>query len=220
MANQVWSSRRLVYCAVEPEHEKFFLAKNQEASNFLNAAPLLPVPQGTKGVKGLMEYLNDKSMLAAVVSLPAPPAASETASGETAAAPKPIPIGTITLSAESMGSYHRHSMIGISLAKEYQGQGYGSEAIAWVLNWGFQFANLHRIELGAFEWNTGAIRLYERLGFVRESRKRDHLWYNGRYWDMIELGMLEHEWRARYAAGENAKYLLPDAQEPTPAASE
>ena len=67
-----------------------------------------------------------------------------------------------------------------------------------ILGWGFRHANLHRIELGAFGWNTGAIRLYERLGFVPESRKREHLWHDGKYHDLVELGMLESEWRERY----------------------
>lgn len=35
-----------------------------------------------------------------------------------------------------------------------------------------------------------------------ESRKREHLWFDGRYWDLIELGMLEHEWRQRYSVEE------------------
>jgi len=47
-------------------------------------------------------------------------------------------------------------------------------------------------------------RLYERLGFVRESRKREHFFYDGRYWDQIGLGMLEHEWREKYGGEEDA----------------
>lgn len=39
--------------------------------------------------------------------------------------------------------------------------------------------------------------LYERLGFVVESRTRDFYWYNGGWHDGVGLSMLEHEWRAR-----------------------
>ena len=89
-------------------------------------------------------------------------------------------------------------MIGIQVLQPYQGQGYGSEAIRWSLRWGLLYANLHRIEIGAFVFNEGAWKLYERLGFVHEGVKREHWFSNGRYWDSVELGMLEGEWRRLY----------------------
>lgn len=46
----------------------------------------------------------------------------------------------------------------------------------------------------AFEWNSGAIRLYEKVGFKHEGRGRETLWHEGRWWDGVEMGMLEGEW--------------------------
>lgn len=57
---------------------------------------------------------------------------------------------------------------------------------------------MHRIGIGAFAWNQDALRLYEKLGFVHEARKRDFFWHDGRYQDLVEMGMLEDEWRERY----------------------
>ena len=88
-------------------------------------------------------------------------------------------------------------MIGVNILAEYQSQGYGTEAIEWVLQWGFEMAGLHRIEIGCFGWNDGARRLYERMGFVTESRQREKLWWKGTWWDLIEMAMLEGEWRGR-----------------------
>ncbi len=82
--------------------------------------------------------------------------------------------------------------------KPYQGQGYGSEAIKWALRFGFRHCNLHRIEIGGFGYNTGALRLYEKLGFKMEGRKRDFFWHDGAYWDLVGLSMLEEEWRELY----------------------
>ena len=93
------------------------------------------------------------------------------------------------------------SEIGINVVRQYQGQGFGTEAIKWALNWGFTYANLHRIEIGAFGYNKGALKLYERMGFVPEGRKRDWMWHEGRFWDVCEFGMLEDEWRERYGKG-------------------
>jgi RimJ/RimL family protein N-acetyltransferase len=44
------------------------------------------------------------------------------------------PIGRIHLWAiEERHRHHRNTNIGISIASEYQGKGYGSEAIKWIL---------------------------------------------------------------------------------------
>lgn len=89
-------------------------------------------------------------------------------------------------------------MIGISVAPPYQGQGYGSEAILWALDFAFRHANMHRVGIGAHAWNEGAWKLYERLGFVHEGRRRDAVWYDGAYRDTIDMGMLKTEWHEKY----------------------
>ena len=94
--------------------------------------------------------------------------------------------------------HHRRSGIGLNILRQYQGQGFGTEAIKWALNWGFRYAALHRIELAAFGYNKGAIKLYERLGFVPEGRKRDFTWFDGQYWDLFMFAMLEDEWREKF----------------------
>ena len=94
--------------------------------------------------------------------------------------------------------HHRHNEIAVNIARTYQGQGYGSEAIQWILQWGFRHGGLHRIEIAASSYNTGAVRLYERLGFTVEGRKREHFWHDGKFHDLIELSMLEHEWREKF----------------------
>lgn len=48
--------------------------------------------------------------------------------------------------------------------------------------------------IGAFGWNSGALRLYEKIGFKIEGRSRQALWHEGAWWDLIEFGMLEGEW--------------------------
>ena len=50
------------------------------------------------------------------------------------------------------------------------------------------------MSIRAFEWNKGAIRLYETLGFTHEGRAREMIWHEGRWWDSVDMGMLEGEW--------------------------
>lgn len=93
--------------------------------------------------------------------------------------------------------HHRRTEIGINITKPYRGSGYGTEAINWALDWGFRHAGLHRIGIGAFEYNEGACKLYEKMGFKPEGRRRDFFWHDGKWWDLMLFSMLEDEWRER-----------------------
>lgn len=92
-------------------------------------------------------------------------------------------------------AHHRNTEMGIDILPPYQGKGYGTEAIRWALEYAFHRAGLHKVRIRAFEWNEGAVRLYPRLGFALEGRERESLWHEGRFWDGIEFGMVESEWR-------------------------
>jgi RimJ/RimL family protein N-acetyltransferase len=65
-----------------------------------------------------------------------------------------------------------------------------------ILKFGFEALELHRISLGVYDFNTSAIRCYEKCGFVREGVQRDVLKYQkDEYWSLLEMSILEHEWR-------------------------
>ena len=212
----IWRSKRLVVRPVEPSDEAFLQSIHEETSDgYQNATPFMPVPQGAAAAKGYREFL-EKCLIGCVICLPPPPsttpghevkpATTETAPADTAAPkrPAPTPIGTISLMAvEANMSHHRNTMIGITIAPGYQGQGYGSEAVLWALEWAFRHANMHRVEIGAFAYNEGAWKLYERLGFVHEGRKREAMWYDGEYHDLVLLGMLKKEWQERYGSAKH-----------------
>lgn len=152
----------------------------------LTSSQGLPVPQGKAYARRYRERVQE-DLCGAIICLPSEVEGT-----------KPTPIGVIHLAAlQPRIAHNRHSQIGINILQAYQGKGYGSEAIEWIVEWGFRHANLHRIEIGAFAWNEGALRLYERLGFVIEGRKREAAWHDGQYMDVVEMSMLEREWRER-----------------------
>lgn len=78
------------------------------------------------------------------------------------------------------------------------GQGYGTETAELMLWLAFERIGLHRVSLAVFGFNERAIRAYEKAGFREEGRARDAIARDGRHWDEVQMGVLEHEWRARH----------------------
>jgi len=74
-------------------------------------------------------------------------------------------------------------------------QGYGAEAISWAVDWAFKFANVHKVEIRTSSYNERARHLYQKLGFSLEGKKREVIYIDRKYYDMIEFGMLESEWK-------------------------
>ncbi len=199
----IFESSRLVYRGVEKGDSDFFhkLSQDTEASYALN--PNLGLPRSKRAAEEFIAFVGEHAMLAAIICLRPPDAKTEDASknpdGGTAAVekpPEPIPIGHVMLgkSTPTM-AHHRHAAMGIGILKEYRNAGYGSEAIQWILEWGFRMANLHRIFLECYGWNMGAAKLYKKLGFQLEGTKREHIWFSGRWHDALLFSMLENEWR-------------------------
>lgn len=79
-----------------------------------------------------------------------------------------------------------------------RGRGICQAMIQAVLRIGFQDLRLHRISLGVYDFNHAAIRCYEKCGFVTEGTSRDVFKYNDEYWSLVEMGILEDEWKAMY----------------------
>ncbi|KAL8279672.1 hypothetical protein RQP46_007985 [Phenoliferia psychrophenolica] len=92
---------------------------------------------------------------------------------------------------------HHRAEFGIALAKEYQGRGYGPEALRWLLDLAFVGFNLHKVTGDVWAWNTAARALYKKLGFVEEGVRRENVWQDGEWRDEVQLGILSREWLAK-----------------------
>lgn len=80
--------------------------------------------------------------------------------------------------------------------RSHWGQGYGTEAGQLLLQHGFTALNLHRIECGTFAPNAAMRRLAEDLGMKEEGIRRQAAFKNGTYVDVVEFGVLQHEFLA------------------------
>lgn len=93
--------------------------------------------------------------------------------------------------------HHRVGWLSIAIGDPAnRGRGYGTEAMRLILAFAFDEINLHRVQLTVFSYNTTAIALYERLGFVREGVQRESLLRGGRHYHTLMYGLLRREWLA------------------------
>ena len=78
--------------------------------------------------------------------------------------------------------------------KQYWSAGYGASATRQMLAHAFNDLNMHRISLTLLQENVRALRLYERMGFHDEGCQRDAVYKNGRYHNVLAMGLLASEW--------------------------
>ncbi|QIX60384.1 GNAT family N-acetyltransferase [Hymenobacter sp. BT18] len=83
-----------------------------------------------------------------------------------------------------------------------RGRGYCQAMIKAALAIGFDELKLHRISLGVYDFNQSAIGCYKRAGFQQEGILRDVVRYEDGYWSLVEMGILEPEWRQRQVAAQ------------------
>jgi len=79
---------------------------------------------------------------------------------------------------------------------DWWGKGIGEKTTIAVIDYGFKQLNLHRVYLSVLKTNDRAIALYEKLGFKTEGVLRDEQFRDGRYVDVVIMGVLESEWKA------------------------
>jgi len=83
----------------------------------------------------------------------------------------------------------------IVASKEDMGQGYGSAAIASLLDVAFKDLGLHKVWLMVFEKNERSRKTWKRLGFVEEGLLRDEYFHQESWHNMVRMGLLSHEWK-------------------------
>jgi RimJ/RimL family protein N-acetyltransferase len=90
--------------------------------------------------------------------------------------------------------------VGIGIGDvDYRGKGYGTDAMKVMLRYAFEELNLHRVNLSVFEFNKRAIRSYEKCGFKYEGVQHEFIYKDDKRWDILNMGILQSEWKAQQA---------------------
>lgn len=102
-------------------------------------------------------------------------------------------IGTCQL--HSISRVHRSAELQIRLGEVAQRRkGYGTQAVSLLLDFAFKDLNLQRVYLHVFQNNLAAIRAYEKVGFITEGVLRRAAFINGKYVDVLVMGILAEEY--------------------------
>ena len=95
---------------------------------------------------------------------------------------------------------HVGANVGISIGeKDLWGKGFGTDAMRVLLAMAFDHMRWHRAELWTLAENERAIKSFEKCGFRREGVAHEAAYYDGRYHDVVYMGLLKQEWDAKKA---------------------
>jgi aminoglycoside 6'-N-acetyltransferase len=91
----------------------------------------------------------------------------------------------------------RQATIGLTLARPFQGQGYGHEAMTRLLDYLFFELKLHRVRADCDVLNQAAFSSLEKLGLRREAHFVESLWFKSGWASEYWYAILEREWAGR-----------------------
>jgi len=215
-------SSRLEFVKIDETNEqlKAFIRKIETPFVQALASSSMPMPYGKVDVDRIVGLMSKALLGAAIYLLPSEEAATTTTSktteltGDNAAqgaktataggGSNGVLIGTICL---GWGGFtpalvtNRSATIGIALARQYQNNGYGREAINWMLDWAFRHGGLHTVRIGTFSYNERAAHLYKSVGFTLDGRMRDAKRFNRQWYDELLFSMTEDEWERLRGVG-------------------
>lgn len=186
----IYQSDRLSFRAWDSTKDKdFYHSFHSDPTVFPNTWKGLPRPVTKDRIDSIIKHFEEAFLALVICKKPLSNPGQDKEN-----IPESERIGVLTIkNIPSDLAHNRCGELGIELRREAQGQGYGTEAIRWGVNWAFQTANLHRIQLEVYEWNGNAVHAYKRVGFQEEGRLRKALWRDGRWWDEIIMGILQEE---------------------------
>jgi RimJ/RimL family protein N-acetyltransferase len=91
---------------------------------------------------------------------------------------------------------------GVTIGADHRRKGYGAEAAVLLHRFMFAERRFHKCEARIFAHNEASLALHRRLGFVEEGRLRDHVFFAGRYHDVVMMGMLADDFAQLHSTGE------------------
>lgn len=93
--------------------------------------------------------------------------------------------------------------------EKQRGKGFGQQILNLLLE--FTFLNLHQtqVELNVFDWNIGAIKCYEKVGFIINQDRNLQRKVKNEMWTAINMRMNKEDWH-EYQTKKKLKKLKRD----------
>lgn len=86
---------------------------------------------------------------------------------------------------------HSHAEYGIFIGEEDAlSKGYGTEVAQLLIEYAFTELKLHKVTLRVLAANIGAVRSYEKAGFIKEAYLKDEVCLQGKYCDLLLMGVI------------------------------
>ena len=100
-----------------------------------------------------------------------------------------------------MDHINQTSEVGIFIGnKKFLNKGYGTEALSLLIDYGFKALNFHNIMLKVYEFNKGAIKSYEKIGFKFIGKRREALHRNLEKHNIVYMDILPDEFYRKWKA--------------------
>ncbi len=117
-------------------------------------------------------------------------------------------IGNISL--QGIHPIHRCAEYAVLMGeKRYWGKGYAKEASRLIVEHGFLALNLHRIHCGTTEENIAMQKLADYMGMTKEGRRKEAVYKNGRFVDVLEYGVLRPDFFKKFGISDMAQSKQP-----------
>jgi [ribosomal protein S5]-alanine N-acetyltransferase len=104
-------------------------------------------------------------------------------------------IGLIALNLGKVN--YRTAEVWFKIHRDYWRKGYTTEALIKLLDFGFNYLKLHRIEAGCAVENIASGKVLEKVGMTREGMKRKKLPIRGEWKDNYFYGILEEDFNKK-----------------------
>ncbi|NGM84793.1 GNAT family N-acetyltransferase [Paenibacillus sp. 7124] len=92
---------------------------------------------------------------------------------------------------------HYKAEIGYELTPEYWRQGYMTEVIQKIIEFGFNNLGLNRIEAFVEPENVGSRKVLEKIGFSEEGTLKEHFYWRNRFVDTVIYALLKKDYKVR-----------------------
>lgn len=98
-------------------------------------------------------------------------------------------VGSLNFSGGSRPRIAHTGEFGVSVLKEYWGNGIGTRLIEYLLEWCREGKTIRKVNLRVRTDNHNAIHVYKKLGFAEEGTITRELFINGSFCDMLAMGL-------------------------------